>query len=78
VDVLFELLGDIPFDKLMEGTNDCIKEPGRKFAPSVGEIIHAVNELPYKGMSDVDRYCAINGIRNAHDVLEEMGLNDKE
>lgn len=44
-DVLLEFLKDIPIDTLKTATAACITEPGRQFAPSVGEIRGKVAEM---------------------------------
>lgn len=38
VDVMEDLLGDLPKDTLMAAVKACCAEPGRAFAPSAGEI----------------------------------------
>lgn len=45
VSVYYELLKDVPFDLLRVATMQCCAEIGRKFAPSVGEILGAVAEI---------------------------------
>jgi hypothetical protein len=45
VEVYYQVLGDIPTEELKAATLHCISESGRKFAPSVGELRGAVNEL---------------------------------
>ena len=45
VEVYFQILKDIPTDMLKAATMQAISEPGRKFAPSVGEIRGAVAEI---------------------------------
>ena len=45
VDVYYQTLRDIPPEELQAATLHCITEPGRKFAPSVGELRGAVVEL---------------------------------
>ena len=42
VDALFELLGDIESEKLDAAVRKACKEPGRVFAPSVGEILGSI------------------------------------
>jgi hypothetical protein len=44
VDALFELLGDIESEKLDAAVRKACKEPGRVFAPSVGEILGSARE----------------------------------
>lgn len=44
-EVFFQTLSDIPTDELKAATLHCITENGRKFAPSVGELRGAVQEL---------------------------------
>lgn len=39
--IYFELLQDIPADELKRSVDNCIKEPGRAFPPTVGEIREA-------------------------------------
>lgn len=48
VDVLTDLLGDIPFDALMVAVKAACVEPGRQFAPSAGEIRGKLAELHAK------------------------------
>jgi hypothetical protein len=38
VDVMFNLLGDLPVETLQVAVQACCAEPGRAFAPSAGEI----------------------------------------
>ena len=78
VDVFFETFEKYPADAFQEGIVDACKEPNRKFAPSVGEIIHAIKEIPFKGMSASDRFDKENGLRPIHEVLREMGIYDQD
>jgi hypothetical protein len=48
VDVMFDLLGDIPTDTLQLAVRSACSEPGRAFAPSAGEIRGKVSELRLK------------------------------
>ncbi|GIK44018.1 MAG: hypothetical protein BroJett011_78510 [Chloroflexota bacterium] len=48
VDVLTDLLGDIPADALMVAVKAACAEPGRQFAPSAGEIRGKLAELHAK------------------------------
>lgn len=48
VDVLTDLLGDIPADALMVAVKASCAEPGRQFAPSAGEIRGKLAELHAK------------------------------
>lgn len=48
-EVYFQTLADIPTDELRAAVLHCLTEPGRAFAPSIGEIRGAVVEL--RGMS---------------------------
>ena len=73
-----ECFANIPADTLHEAVQDCTLEPNRKFAPSVGEIIHAIKEIPFKGMSASDRFDKENGLRPIHEVLREMGIYDQD
>lgn len=36
--VYYELLGEIPADELMQAMDNCIKQPGRVFPPTIGEL----------------------------------------
>lgn len=45
VEVYFQTLKDIPTEMLKAATMQAISEPGRKFAPSVGEIRGTVAEI---------------------------------
>lgn len=45
VEVYFQVLKDVPADLLKAATMQAISEPGRKFAPSVGEIRGSVAEI---------------------------------
>jgi len=45
VEVYFQTLKDLPNDMLKMATLQAISEPGRKFAPSVGEIRGSVSEI---------------------------------
>jgi hypothetical protein len=76
VNIFLEKFGKYPTETFKEAIRDCTDEPGRKFAPSVGEIIHAIKELPFKGMTPSERFEKENGIRPAYEVLQEMGIYD--
>jgi len=39
--VYFELLGEIPADELKQAMDNCIKQPGRTFPPTIGELCEA-------------------------------------
>lgn len=41
IQVYCEDLADIPADELEEAASDCRKEPGRAFAPTIGELREA-------------------------------------
>jgi len=71
-----ECFSDVPAETFHQAVLDCSQEPGRKFAPSVGEIIHAIKEIPFKGMTPLERYEKVNNIRPAYEVLREMGIYD--
>ena len=43
--VLYETLKDIPSDELKAAVLHCVAQPGRAFAPSIGEIRGTVGEL---------------------------------
>lgn len=43
--VLYETLKDLPSDELKAAVLHCVSQPGRAFAPSIGEIRGAVGEL---------------------------------
>ena len=48
VDVMFDLLGDLPIETLQAAVKYCCAEPGRQFAPSAGEIRGAVSQMRIK------------------------------
>ena len=48
IDVLFDLLGDLPPDTLEAAVKSCCSEIGRAFAPSPGEIREAAVKLHMK------------------------------
>jgi hypothetical protein len=48
VQVYYDLLNDLPVELLQAAALRCCAEPGRKFAPSVGEIRGAAGELRRK------------------------------
>lgn len=76
VSVFLEEFGSTPSDTFAEAIHDLGHEDGRKFAPSVGEIIHAIKEIPFKGLTPIERFEKENGIRPAYEVIQELGLND--
>lgn len=39
--VYYELLGEIPADELKQAMDNCIKQPGRTFPPTIGELCEA-------------------------------------
>lgn len=45
VDVLLDLLGDMPIETLQTAVKSCCSQPGRAFAPSAGEIRGVVADL---------------------------------
>ena len=77
INVVTELM-----DKLKNASDEDLRKamynltviPGNKFAPSTSEIIHAVNELKYEGMSDTDRMLFDNGYKSPSEILEELGI----
>ena len=71
-----ECFAGVPAETFHQAVLDCSQEPGRKFAPSVGEIIHAIKEIPFKGMTPLERYEKVNNIRPAYEVLREMCIYD--
>ena len=71
-----ECFAGVPAETFHQAVLDCSQESGRKFAPSVGEIIHAIKEIPFKGMTPLERYEKVNNIRPAYEVLREMGIYD--
>jgi hypothetical protein len=76
VDVLFGSLAKYPAADIHQALIDCAEQEDRKFAPTIGEIIHAIKELPFKGMTPSERFEKENGIRPAYEVLQEMGIYD--
>jgi hypothetical protein len=48
VDVMFDLLGDLPADALQMAVRSCCSEAGRTFAPSTGEIRGAISLIRAK------------------------------
>jgi hypothetical protein len=76
VDVLFGSLAKYPAGDIHQAVIDCTEQEDRKFAPTIGEIIHAIKELPFKGMTPSERFEKENGIRPAYEVLQEMGIYD--
>ena len=76
IDVLYGSFKNIPPGDLHQAIVDCTEEPGRRFAPTIGDVLHAVNELKYKGMSDVDRMIMDMGIRPMSEVRAEMGWDE--
>jgi len=71
-----ECFAGVPAETFHQAVVDCANEPGRKFAPSIGEIIHAIKEIPFKGMTPTERFEKEQGIRPAYEVLREMGIYD--
>jgi hypothetical protein len=71
-----DFFSKVPNDKLHEAVMDCCGEVGRKYAPSIGEIKHAVNELKYKGRSKIDRMTYDMGIKPASEVIAELGIGN--
>ena len=64
VDVLVDLLGDLPLDLLKLAVRTACVQPGREFAPSAGEIRGAVVELMMKA----------SGAPTAGEAWEEVRL----
>jgi hypothetical protein len=62
VDVLLDLLGDLPTETLQIAVKSCCAEPGRAFAPSAGEIRGMVVSLHVKAA----------GIPTAGEAWEEV------
>lgn len=73
-----DFFGKVPANELHEAVMNCCGEVGRKYAPSIGEIKHAVNELKYKGMSDVERDLFQRGYITESDLEERDGDNKSE
>jgi hypothetical protein len=65
VSEFYEEFKDVSPGGFREAIHNLTVEPGRKFAPSTGEIKHAINELKYKGISDVERELTRRGIKTA-------------
>ena len=78
IDVLFGSLAKYPAADIHQAVIDCSEQEDRKFAPTIGEIIHAIKEIPFKGMSASDRFDKENGLRPIHEVLREMGIYDQD
>lgn len=76
VTVFIQKFGKYSDEVFHEAIEDCTNELGRKFAPSTGELMHIIHELPYKGLSPIERYEKERGLRPASEVIQEMGLND--
>jgi hypothetical protein len=76
IDVLFGSLAKYPAGDIHQAIIDCTEQEDRKFAPTIGEIIHAIKELPFKGMTPSQRFEKENNIRPAYEVLREMGIYD--
>lgn len=68
IDVYYETLKDIPADMLKAAAMQAISEPGRKFAPSVGEIRGAVVEIMRKAEGTPGSYEAWQ------EVVEQMRM----
>lgn len=62
VDVLFDLLSDLPIDTLKTAVKACCAEPGRAFAPSAGEIRGAVAKMD----------AAASGLKSAGEAWQEV------
>lgn len=62
VEVYFETLRDIPADLLKTAALKSIAEPGRKFAPSVGELRGAVGEIQR----------AVSGVPSSYQAWQEV------
>lgn len=69
-EVYLQILSDIPADELKAAALHCISESGRKFAPSVGELRGAVQELrgfsnnmpsSFEAWQEVGKQISING-----------------
>jgi len=78
IDVLFGSLSKYPAADIQQAVIDCAEQEDRKFAPTIGEIIHAIHEIPFKGLSPVERLEKEQGIRPAYEVLREMGIYDQD
>jgi len=59
-----------------EALHDLTVQPNRKFAPSTGEIFHALSELKYKGMSNIQRMTYDLGIKPVAEALAELGIGN--
>ena len=75
VSELMEKLGGVSDEDLHKALYNLTVVPGNKFAPSTSEIIHAINELKYEGMSNTDRMVFDMGIRPASETIAELGLD---
>ena len=64
IDVLYSSFQYVSHQELFNAVVYCTEEPGRRYAPSIGEIFQAIYILRTKD------------IKPAHQVIEEMGLND--
>jgi len=71
ISVFMEKFGDVPSDKLHEAIADCTDEPGRKYAPSIGEIKYCIEQLQYKGLSDFDLEMRRRGLKPMEEVNAE-------
>lgn len=62
IDVLSDLLGDLPNETLWAAVKSCCAEPGRAFAPSAGEIRGKASELHAKA----------SGIKSSGEAWQEI------
>jgi hypothetical protein len=76
VSEFFETFKAVPAGAFREALHDLTVQPNRKFAPSTGEIFHALSELKYKGMSNIERMAYDMGIRPASEVIAELGIGN--
>jgi len=81
VSEFYEVFKGVSAGAFREALHDLTIQPNRKFAPSTGEIFHALSELKYKGKSEIDREIMARGIKTMSEVNKEMGwdkLSDEE
>lgn len=64
-EIYWQLLQDIPEEELKAAVLNCLAESGRKFAPSIGEIRGAVQELRALRAGVPSAYEAWNEVLNA-------------
>jgi hypothetical protein len=72
ISVFLEKFSNIPTKDFHQAIQDLVDEEGRKYAPSIGEIKHAIKELPYKGMTPGQREDVISGLKPMSEALREV------